>query len=285
MRLKMVRRSASGAERTFVSVKPSILAKWAIQLSVRAAWPTLIAMIVLIALSSCGEGKDSVSPSQAFALSASALSGSDQYRLRGEITINDHRAGRTERLWYTGDVTGHGHLSLRWSDRPANADQTMGNGHNSLNNEISSNAKILHNTRYGKPLSLLNAMQNAAANVTYTDSNVGDGSVRLRIELSADAARKRIADSLQDELNRLRSDWRDQQLNSAQRQRGDDELQRASRQLAAILPTLQVQTICYWTADRKSWFPRSMREQTEIAYQWQGKTVRETRAADTYFLR
>lgn len=278
MRFQMGRRSASGKGRSTGSAPALLPVKIVSALLTGAALPTFIALGVLIALPACGVGETNVTPAQAFALSASALSGSDRYRLKGEITVRDSREGRTERIWYAGEVTGHGHLSLQWSDRPPTAVQ-------SKNSADIPNGNHAGSIKSDKPLSLLNAMQNANVNVTYAELNARDKNVRLRIELSEADARKRIANSLQGELDRLDKEWRERKLNAAQRRQGEAELRRARHQLAAILPTLQVQTVCYWTADRKTWFPRSMLEQTEIVYQWQGESVKESREAATYFLR
>ena len=221
---------------------------------------------VAMMLSACSSANSRTSPEQAFALSASALSGSDHYRFEGELLIYDPLGAVAKRSQYAGEVTGHGNLKIQWSGDPEQIVQL--------------GAK---DGRY-RPLQLLEAIQNRHAAVAYVDPPSGNGTVQLHIALKPETAKSRIADNLRKELEQLKEDWSKRNLKPDQRREATAILTKASGQLEEALSTLTVQTRCLWVANNRTWFPLQMTEQTEMAYEREGKSYRENREAVTRFL-
>jgi hypothetical protein len=211
-------------------------------------------------------------PDKAFALSASALSGSDRYRVEGQVSIFDPNGVMAGNSRYEGEVTGHGNFNLKWSEgAPLVRIRAAGGQQRST-------------TRF-QPLQLLDEVQHGTAHVEYADQPYADGNVRLLVKLNDNAAKRRIAEGLRAELSGFRTEIKGKTLSSVKRNQAATVLDQADRNLSKALSTLQVKTLCLWTADRNTWFPRQMKEETELAYQWNGRTLREKRVTETNFLR
>jgi hypothetical protein len=210
-------------------------------------------------------------PDKAFALSASALSGSDRYGVAGQVSIFDPNGRIADKSRYEGEVTGHGNFNVKWSEG-ASLVRTLA-------------AKGQQSPARFQPLQLLDEVRHGTAHVAYADQPYADGNVRLLVTLNDNTAKRRIADGLRAELSGLRTELKGKTLSSVKRNQATTALDRADRTLNKALSSLQVKTVCLWTADRNTWFPRQMKEQTELAYQWNGKTLREKRVAETNFLR
>lgn len=227
----------------------------------------LLAAAASLGLSACGGGDASIPAEKAFALSASALSGSDRYGFNGEVSVVGPGGMIADKSRFSGEVTGHGNLNLKWS-----GGQKLGSG--SMAKPVSY-----------QPLQLLEAIGNRSAKVAYAGPPDPAGNVLLRISLSEEAARRRIADALRTDLAKIRSDTEKRKLTAAERTRAERMLSQASRQMESALATLKVNTVCLWKTDPKTWFPRQMTERTELSYQWQGQARREERISVTNFLR
>lgn len=221
---------------------------------------------LLSLLAACASANTRQSPEQAFALSASALSGSDNFSFDGELSIYDPLGAVANRSQFSGKVTGHGQLNIQWKGEPMQAGQTAGKS-----------------GRY-QPLRLLEAIQSRRAIVAYADQPARKGVVQLRIDLQPETAKARVAGELRAGLAALREEWSNKELKSDERRQAQAILDRAERRLEETLATLSVQTRCLWLADGKTWFPLRMSEHTELTYVRAGKTYREKREAVTRFL-
>ncbi|MDB4866028.1 MAG: hypothetical protein JWR03_361 [Cohnella sp.] len=210
-------------------------------------------------------------PEKAFALSASALSGSDRYRVAGQVSIFDPNGVMAGKSRYEGEVTGHGNFNLKWSEGAPLVRIRAAGGQQSP-------------ARF-QPLQLLDEVHHGTAQVVYADQPYADGNVRLLVKLNDNAAKRRVAEGLRAELSGLRTEIKGKTLSSASRNQAATVLDQAGRNLNKALSTLHVKTLCLWTADRNTWFPRQMKEETELAYEWNGKTLREKRVTETNFLR
>jgi hypothetical protein len=229
----------------------------------------IAALSLILLLSGCRPGVRSMSADKAFALSASALSGSDRYGLTGVVSIFDPNGVRSGTTRYQGEVTGHGKFNLhRMEGASLVRTRAVAGGSSSF-----------------QPLQLLSDVQHHTADVTYADHAYENDTVRLQVKLTDAAANKRIADDLRSELRSLRGDMKKRSLKPAQRKQAEAALDRADRRLNEALSTLKVTTVCLWTADRNTWFPRQMTEDTRLSYQWNGRTYREKRVSETNFLR
>jgi hypothetical protein len=231
---------------------------------------TFVVLCVMAILSGCTQRKSDMPANKAFALSASALSGSDRYGVAGEVAIYDPNGVMAGNSRYEGEVTGHGNFNLKWS-------------------EGSSAVRALEaTTQKGQPafqpLQLLSEVEHGKAAVKYADNPYAGGNVRLLVNLNGNAAKRRIADGLRAEIRGLRNSMTGKTLRPDQRKQAENVLNKADRSLNEAIATLQVNTVCLWTADRSTWFPRQMREETELAYRWNGKSFREKRVSETNFL-
>ncbi len=222
--------------------------------------------VLLALLASCAPAGTRDSPEQALALSASALSGSDNYSFDGELSIYDPFGTVATQSQFAGKVTGHGHLNIQWTDGSMQAEQTE--------------AK----TGQYQPLGLLEAIRSRHAFVSYADQPARKGTVQLLIDLKPETAKARVANDLRAGLAALRDNWSKKELKPDERRQAQAILDRADRQLEQDLATLTVQTRCLWLADEKTWFPQQMSEYTELTYVRSGKTYREKREAVTRFL-
>ncbi|TJY43281.1 hypothetical protein E5161_05130 [Cohnella pontilimi] len=229
--------------------------------------------LLCLALTStgCMQRAEGMPADKAFALSASALSGSDSYGVAGEIAVYDPNGAIAGKSRYEGEVTGHGKINVKWSDSsPLVRTQAAG-------------------TQKGQPafppLQLLNEVKHGKATVKYADRSNEDRVVKLLVTLDENTATKRIAEGLRAEIRGLRTDVTGKSLSAKQRKQAEDVLSKADRTLDEALSTLRVRTVCLWTADRSTWFPRQMREETVLSYRWNGKPYREKRVSETNFLR
>ncbi|OXS62351.1 hypothetical protein B1A99_00315 [Cohnella sp. CIP 111063] len=216
---------------------------------------------LLLMLTGCMGRVGSLPADQAFALSASALSGSDSYGFAGELALYNPGGKMETRAAFEGEVSRHGNLKLNWTEPGMDAGRSreFGPGY--------------------KPLSLLEALNGRNASISYADPPTPGEPVRIRIRLNEEAAKRRIADVLREEMAEVRADKR---LYAAEQARS--ALEAAERKLEAALDTLKVDTVVIWTADPKSWFPGRMSELTELTYSWEGKSYREKRTSETNFL-
>jgi hypothetical protein len=217
----------------------------------------------------CAPQAERMPADQAFALSASALSGKDKYGYAGEVSVIGPNGWLTEKTTYRGEIAGHGPYRAQWSRTGGLSAQAVPKA------DI---ARSLH------PLFLLDAIAQRSSAIAYgvdeTPSSGGD--VFFRLKLDDITARSRIADGLRDEMTALRMQASAMRL--AARSQSEAVLSRADRKLAAALDTLQVSTQCRWTASRRTWFPRELREETTLRYVWEGKPHEEKRISVTRFL-
>jgi hypothetical protein len=227
-----------------------------------------LAVCTLVSLSACLGNEASMPAEKAFALSASALSGSDRYGVDGEISIYDHNGVVAEQSRYTGEVTGHGKLNLQWS----------GGRGRGIRTRVAGDPASYH------PLQLLKAIKKGKAEVVYAGQPDPNGDLQFRVTLAEEAARSQIADSLRAEMKQLRTEMNGREWGPSERGQANRVLAEADRNLEAALSGLRVNTVCLWSADRRTWFPRQMTEQTELAYKWKGKPYREKRVSVTNFL-
>ncbi|WP_276352642.1 hypothetical protein [Cohnella caldifontis] len=245
--------------------------RWRMSDILRPGWRAGIVLCGLAAaLAGCANGKNGISADKAFALSASALSGSDSYGLNGEVSILDPNGVVADYSSYNGQVTGHGQLKLTWT------------GGRAIRTRAADGPPAY------RPLQLLSVVQHGNAKVGYADGDAEgkspDGTVTLRLELNPDAAGKPFADGLRGEMAQLRSAVKAKKLDAARRTEANRILDDADRDLEAALSSIKASTVILWTADRKTWFPRKMSEQSELVYTWKGKTYREKRMSVTNFL-
>jgi len=219
---------------------------------------TLAAAAAVVLQGCANPAASPLSPEEAFARSASALSGSDRFGITGEVSVVDPSGWVANKVAYEGEVTGHGVLSMQ------------------LKNQ--SGKVALHNTNQNalQPLTLLNYFKANSAEVSYAEEITASASeVHFKIKLKEDAAKQRIADSLRAEMAALGSG------SSAE---AKETLRRANEALEKALGTLQVTTECRWTAERRTWFPKQLKEETLLKYEWKGKPYAEKRVAVTNFL-
>lgn len=222
--------------------------------------------VLLALLAACAAAGARHSPEQALALSASALSGSDNYSFDGELSIYDPLGAVATQSQFAGKVTGHGHLNIQWTGGAMQAGQAEAR------------------TGQYQPLGLLEAIRSRHAFVAYADRPARKGAVQLQIDLKPETAKTRVANDLRAGLAVLQQDWSQKELKPDERRQAQAILDRAERQLEETLATLTVQTRCLWIADGKTWFPQQMSEHTELTYMRSGKTYREKREAVTRFL-
>lgn len=213
-----------------------------------------------------------VSPDKALALSASALSGEESFAFAGQVAIVAPSGYRSGLAAYEGEVAGHGQVKMRWSG-PHSLSGTGGEERYAADDtEAAAGA--------WRPLELLGLIGKASADsIRYAAADAGatPAEVRLEIKLEESAAKSRIAELLRAELAALR-----QSHGSATAER---RLASAERKLEQALGELQATTTIYWTADKATWFPRTVAERTEIRYKWNGKLCRELRETSTDFVR
>ena len=218
-------------------------------------------------ISGCMGAVGEVSANEAFALSASALSGSENYGFAGELAVYNPGGKVEKSASFEGEVNRHGNLKLNWTE----PDNTAADGLDEKERAV---------PKY-KPLSLLEALNGRNVSVAYASPPVQGEPVRIRIHLREEAAKQRIEDSLRKEFAEVVADKR---LYVRHPEQARKLLEASERKLEAALSTLKVDTVVLWTANSKSWFPERMAEETELAYVWEGKTYSEKRTSETNFL-
>lgn len=200
---------------------------------------------------------------KAFALSASALSGSERYEFAGEVSVFDPGGYIGGRAAYEGEVTMHGKLSMQWKSAGSASLET--------------NSR--QTTAY-RPLQLLESIKGESATITYAEKPVPDQPVRMRIKLDDKVARERLVKVLRDDFALLRAD---NGLLRGDPAKAEQILLDANKRLEEALSTLKVSTVCQWTADPKNWFPSQLKEESTLSYRWDGKPYKEKRISETNF--
>ena len=234
----------------------------------------------------CGD-REGRTPREAFALSASALSGQDRFAFEGELTVIGPD-GRTERRTrYRGQVDGHRPSVLQWGGAAA-AEQAepaaRGRGAGRSESVARPGAWAAEpDEDDGHPLALAAALQAGPAAIEFAP---GQGTaVALRITLDPAAARLRAEAPLRRALAALRRE----RVRAAEASPGDGarmrRFEQEERRLREMLATLRASTVCVWSADRRTWFPRELREETTLSYRQGGRDVTVKRTAVTNFRR
>ncbi len=217
-------------------------------------------------LTGCMGAAGGVSANEAFALSASALSGSENYGFAGKLAVYSPGGKVEKSASFKGEVSLHGNLKLNWTE----PDKASG--------VLDEKERIAPGY---KPLSLLEALNGRNASIAYATAPAPGEPVRIRIQLREETAKQRIADALRKELAEVGADER---LYVQHPEQARKTLKASERRLEAALATLKVDTVVLWTANSKSWFPERMVEETELLYEWEGKTYSERRTSETNFL-
>ena len=223
---------------------------------------------LLAMMAGCAGRTDRLPADQAFALSASALSGTDSYGFKGELALFNPWGAMETKAAFEGEVNRHGNLKLNWT--------TPDKGKTAVDLPAEGQAGAGY-----RPLSLLEPLGSATSSIVYADSPSAGEPVRIRIRLDEDAAKRRIADGLREELADMKADKR---LYAKDPQETRNRLEAADLRLEAALATLKVDTVVIWTANPKNWFPVRMAEETELTYEWEGKSYSEKRTSETNFL-
>ncbi|QJD83499.1 hypothetical protein [Cohnella herbarum] len=229
----------------------------------RKAAITTGAAMLFIGTQGCQLISTSLPADKAFAMSASALSGSERYGFAGEVSVLDPGGFVGGRAAFEGEVTMHGKLSMQWK---SNSSATM---------EVNSQ----QTTAY-RPLQLLESIKGDSATITYAEKPVPNQPVRMQIKLDDTVARDRLAQVLRDDFALLRAD---NGLLRGDPAKAEQILLAANKRLEEALSTLEVTTVCQWTADPKSWFPSQLKEESTLSYRWNGKPYKEKRISETNF--
>lgn len=233
----------------------------------RTLLPAAAAGLACWLVSGCVGENAAMPADKALALSASALSGSDTYGFNGEISVFDPNGMMADTSRFTGEVTGHGKMKINWTDESGR-----------LQARETGKPSDVH------PLQLLKSIGDRTARVAYAQQPGRNGGVQLSVTLDEAAAKRRIEESLRAQMKALENLANDRKLDAEGRKQAAALLSQASGKLNAALATLTVHTECLWAADARTWFPSRMTEQTELAYEWEGKPYREKRVSVTNFL-
>jgi len=221
-------------------------------------------MIMLFGLSGCAGASIRVPADQAFALSASALSGSDNYAFTGEVAVINPGGKVGSRASYEGEVSDHGNLKVQWKNLNATSEAAASSNRNDY-----------------RPLQILESINGQTAKISYTEQPIASQPVSLQIQLDEKTAKERIASGLKKEMALLRAD---SALLGRHPERSEEILAAADKRLEMMLSTLKATTVVHWKANPKNWFPYQMTEETVLSYEWQGKSYQEKRTAETNFL-
>ncbi|BBI34557.1 hypothetical protein [Cohnella abietis] len=249
-------------------------------------------MLLVIFLQGCTASTKSMSAEEAFALSASALSGSENYSIDGEISVVDPAGFVGKKAAYEGEVTSHGNLKLSWkASNIASNSESNPAPNNASNNSPStiknaapyaeSSSATTENMTAYQPLQLLKSLSGKTAVISYAKPAILSQNVNFQIKLDDAVARERIVEGLREEFALLR---RESGLLGGDSTGAEKILGKANKRLEAALSTLKVKTTCYWTANSKNWFPKQLREETVLTYSWEGKALQEMRLSKTNFL-
>jgi hypothetical protein len=185
----------------------------------------------------------------------------DRYSFAGELATYGPDGKAERRSRYRGQVEGHRPSAMRWDGGGAAA-----------------NDEARH------PLELASALQASPATVEYLPG--GRGRVKLRITLDPGAAKERVARPLRSRLSGLRREAAGRLQAAAATPDAKEAAakpDRETKRLEGKLSTLRVVTVCEWTADRRTWFPSELREETTIAYRQDGRDVVEKTTSVTNF--
>jgi hypothetical protein len=222
------------------------------------------AALALLNLQSCNSFQASLPPEQAFALSASALSGIDNYTFDGEVTMFDPTGIVGSKAAYIGEVKGHKNVKLQWKNA----------------NMLSIQDKSQSKTSY-QPLQLLESINSKNAVIAYAEPPSSNRPVHFLIKLDETVARDRV-------IAGLRADFalisKKDVLLRRDPVKANKIISQSKKRLEAALATLKVTTVCDWTAEPKNWLPRRVREETVLAYKWDDKPCTEKRISETNFL-
>ncbi|THF74229.1 hypothetical protein [Cohnella fermenti] len=107
---------------------------------------------------------------------------------------------------------------------------------------------------WSRPLAIIAYLEARGTDVKYV--KVDSDEVELELRLDGEAAKRRMAEELRARMNAVEQE---------------------------TLDTLSVATVCRWTADRRTWFPKKLREQTELSYSQDGRRYSEKRISETIF--
>jgi hypothetical protein len=233
------------------------------------AWALTAAVGLLAGCVTAGSGKPA---SKILALSVSAIEGQDHFGYEGEVALIGPAGKVAESGRFRGAVFGHRPLAATWSGLP----------------EPSA-------VRRNEPLQLVRDLRQNVARAAYARGSGQPGTVTVRVELPPEAARRRIADALRRDLASVRAQALEATAKAASgsetvrlrqlQSRAEQTIGQAQQELDRMLATLEVSTVCYWTADRKTYFPLELREQTTLRYKRGGRDAVEKRVAVTRFLR
>lgn len=226
---------------------------------------TVVAMVsvLLLVLQGCMASPAALSAEEAFALSASALSGIERYRFKGEVSIIDPGGWVSNKAAFEGEVIDHGNLKMQWKTSDLYA--------------ASSKPGI---TSY-KPLQLLEAINGKSAVITYAEAPIPSQAVHFQIRLDERVAKMRVVKGLREEFALLRSEQGHLLGDTA---KAEEILSKSERRLEEALSSLRVTTVCDWTADPQNWFPHQLKEQTVLTYIWNEQSLQEMRVSRTNFL-
>jgi hypothetical protein len=218
----------------------------------------------LLQLQGCIPSSSSMPANKAFALSASALSGSENYAFDGKVSLINPAGFVGSEASYEGVVIGHGDLRIQWKDANTHAVS------------VKSPSKISY-----QPLKLLAAIKGNSAVIAYAKTPSPNSPVHFQIKLDDKVAREREVAGLRADFALLSNESNLLRGNPVEARK---IISRSKKKLEAALATLKVTTVCNWTADPKDWFPRQMSEETALAYTWNGMPCREKRISVTNFL-
>ncbi|TVY00666.1 hypothetical protein [Cohnella terricola] len=221
-------------------------------------------MVMLFGLSGCLGASIRVPADQAFALSASALSGSDNYAFTGEMAVINPGGKVGSRASYEGEVSDHGNLKVQWKNLSTTSESTA------RTNRIDY-----------RPLQILETINGQTATISYSEKPIASQPVSLQIQLDEKTAKERISSGLKKEMALVRAD---SVLVGRHPERSEEILTAADKRLERMLSTLKATTVVHWKANPKNWFPYQMKEETVLSYEWQGKPYQEKRTAETNFL-
>ncbi|MBB6636432.1 hypothetical protein [Cohnella thailandensis] len=217
----------------------------------------------LLGAAGCAIG-GKLSPEAAFALSASALSGTDRFSFDGRLSAYDPDGRLADQAGYRGEVTGHKPAALAWEGTAASS---------------------FSSSYWSHPLSLVSYVESGSSEVKAAASNPNE--VVLEMKLDPEAARRRIRDELRNQMRAvaeetgvLIADSQGTTISQAKL-----KIEESNRVLEEALKSLSVTTSCRWTADRRTWFPKKLSEESVLSYTLAGKRYSEKRISETNFER
>jgi hypothetical protein len=222
------------------------------------------ASLLLLVLQGCTASTKSLPAEKAFALSASALSGVENYKFKGEVSVIDPKGRVSNTAAFEGEVIGHGNLKMQWKSSEKEATYV----------------KLQGMTAY-KPLQLLEAINSKSAVITYAQTPAASQNVHFQIKLDDLVAKERVAKGLREELALLRSE---NDLMRGDPVKAEQILTKAEGRLEEALSSLKAVTVCDWTANPRDWFPYQLKEQTVLTYTWNEHSLQEKRVSETNFL-